>query len=75
MWDKYLVITLLSIALLGAVAVLTIPIYPQHLSQKEADSLVENIRYVKDTRTSLCYAVAFRRLVLVPCDSIPELKK
>ena len=45
---------------------------PIKVSVKEADEIVNTSKYVKDRRTGLCYAVAYRRMTLVPCDKVED---
>lgn len=45
---------------------------PIKVSTQEADAIVNTSRYVKDRRTGLCYAVAYRRMTLVPCDKVED---
>jgi hypothetical protein len=42
------------------------------VSAQDAQEIVDTMRYVKDKRTGLCYAVAFRRLTRVPCDRVED---
>jgi hypothetical protein len=66
------IIGVMILFFVGSIVYVTLLPAPIQLTQEESQKIVKSIVYVKDPKTGLCYAVAWKRLTLVPCEKVGD---